>query len=72
MNYHSQLSSLNNFIFANIGIGLDMNYQIYVEYGTMRQIKLNMQETLSVNNCQGFSAPTDIDKAFTASNLTFI
>jgi hypothetical protein len=28
-------------------LNAEFNYQIYIEYGTMRQIKLNMQETIT-------------------------
>jgi hypothetical protein len=48
MNYRSPLSSLNNFVPANITVGLDMNCQMYIEYGTLRQIKTSMQETVSM------------------------
>jgi hypothetical protein len=47
MKYNSPLSSLNNFTPANITISSDMNYQIYIEYGTMRMIKSTAQETVS-------------------------
>lgn len=50
MNYHSPLSSLSNFTPANITMGLDMTYQMYIEYGTMRQIKTSMQETVSMQS----------------------
>ena len=46
MNYQSPLSGLSNFALANITIGMDLNYQIYIEYGTMRQIKASMQESV--------------------------
>jgi hypothetical protein len=50
MNYQSPLSGLSNFTPANITIGMDMNYQIYIEYGTMRQIKASMQESVSTQS----------------------
>ena len=50
MNYQSPLSGLSNFTPANITIGIDMNYQIYIEYGTMRQIKASMQESVSTQS----------------------
>lgn len=50
MNYQSPLSGLSNFTPANITISMDMNYQIYVEYGTMRQIKASMQESVSTQS----------------------
>lgn len=50
MNYQSPLTSLSNFTPANISIGMDMNYQIYIEYGTMRQIKASMQESVSTQS----------------------
>jgi len=50
MNYRSPLSGLSNFTPANITIGMDMNYQIYIEYGTMRQIKASMQESVSTQS----------------------
>ncbi len=50
MNYHSPLSGMSNFTPANITISMDMNYQIYMEYGTMRQIKASMQESVSTQS----------------------
>ena len=50
MNYQSPLSGLSNFTPANITISMDMNYQIYIEYGTMRQIKASMQESVSTQS----------------------
>ena len=50
MTYQSPLSGLSNFTPANITIGMDMNYQIYIEYGTMRQIKASMQESVSTQS----------------------
>jgi hypothetical protein len=50
MNYQSPLSGLSNFTPANITISMDMNYQIYMEYGTMRQIKASMQESVSTQS----------------------
>ncbi len=50
MNYQSPLSGLSNFALANITIGMDLNYQIYIEYGTMRQIKASMQESVSTQS----------------------
>ncbi len=47
LNYQSPLSGLSNFSAANITISMDLNYQIYMEYGTMRQIKASMQESIS-------------------------
>jgi hypothetical protein len=50
MNYQSPLRGLSNFTPLNITIGMDMNYQIYMEYGTMRQIKASMQESISTQS----------------------
>ncbi len=50
MNYNSPLGSLSYFTPANMTISLDMNSQMYIEYGTMRQIKSNMQETVSMQS----------------------
>ena len=50
MNYQSPLSGLSNFTSANITIGMNVNYQIYIEYGTMRQIKASMQESVSTQS----------------------
>jgi alpha-galactosidase len=44
MNYNSPMGSLSNFTPANITMSLDMNSQMYIEYGTMRQIKSSMQQ----------------------------
>ena len=50
MEYKSPLSSDINFTAANISISMNLNYQVYLEYGTMRQIKTNMQETVSTQS----------------------
>jgi hypothetical protein len=50
MNYHLPLSGLSNFTPSNITMNMDMNYQVYIEYDTMRQIKANMQETISMQS----------------------
>jgi hypothetical protein len=50
MNYKSLLSNANNFLPANISINSEMNYQIYIEYGTMRMIKSSAQETVSTQS----------------------
>ncbi len=50
MNYRTPLSGLSNFTPANITIGMNVSYQIYIEYGTMRQIKANMQESVSTQS----------------------
>jgi hypothetical protein len=47
MNYQLPLNGVGSFIPSNISIGMNMNYQIYIEYGTMRQIKADMQENVS-------------------------
>jgi hypothetical protein len=50
MNYNLPLGSLSSFTPANITMRLDMNSQMYIEYGTMRQIKSSMQETASMQS----------------------
>jgi hypothetical protein len=62
MNYNSPMSSLSNFTPANITISLDMNSQMYIEYGTMRQIKSSMQETVSMQSATlNYGMSTNMD-----------
>jgi len=62
MNYNSPMGSLSNFTPANITISLDMNSQMYIEYGTMRQIKSSMQETVSMQSATlNYGMSTNMD-----------
>jgi hypothetical protein len=47
MNFHPTIGNSSLNVPTNINMNIDMNYQIYMEYGTMRQIKSTMQETVS-------------------------
>ena len=62
MNYNSPMGSLSNFTPANITMTLDMNSQMYIEYGTMRQIKSSMQETVSMQSATlNYGMSTNMD-----------
>jgi hypothetical protein len=62
MNYNSPMGSLSNFTPANITVNLDMSSQMYIEYGTMRQIKSNMQETVSIQSATlNYGMSTNMD-----------
>jgi hypothetical protein len=66
INYKSPLSSLNNFTPANTIINLEMHYQIYIEYGTMRMIKSSAQETTSTQSgTLNYSMTTNTDMTLT-------
>lgn len=64
MNFHPQVG---NFDFTPIDI-TNFNYQIYIEYGTMRQIKSSNQQTLTQNattTIPGFSMTANMDMILT-------
>jgi len=47
MNYGSSMSAIG---LNSASMNLDMNYQMYMEYGTLRQIKSAMQESVSLQS----------------------
>jgi hypothetical protein len=47
MNYGSSMAAAG---LSSVSMNLDMNYQMYMEYGTLRQIKSTMQETVSLQS----------------------
>ena len=62
MNYNFPMGSLSNITPANITMSLDMNSQMYIEYGTMRQIKSSMQETVSMQSATlNYGMSTNMD-----------
>lgn len=63
MNYQSPLSNFTNIIPIDINMNADINYQIYIEYGTMRQIKSSVQETITLSSTMttGYSMTANTD-----------
>jgi hypothetical protein len=63
MNYQSPLSNFTNIIQFDITMNADINYQIYIEYGTMRQIKSSVQETITLSSTMtsGYSMTMNAD-----------
>jgi hypothetical protein len=63
MKYNNSLGDLINLTPVDITMSADINYQIYIEYGTMRQIKNSMQEavTLSSTTTFGYSMTMNTD-----------
>lgn len=49
MNYRPPINQ-PNITPVNISMGMDMNYQIYIEYGTMREIKASMQQSVEMQS----------------------
>jgi hypothetical protein len=69
MNYNLPLGSSSNFTPANITMSLDMNSQMYIEYGTMRQIKSNMQETVTMQSATlNYGMSTNMDMTLVEHN----
>ena len=63
MNYQSPLSNFTNIVQFEINMNADINYQIYIEYGTMRQIKSSVQETITIGTAAttGYSISMNTD-----------
>ena len=63
MDYQSPLSNFTNIIQFDINMNADINYQIYIEYGTMRQIKSSVQETITLSSASttGYSMSMNMD-----------
>jgi hypothetical protein len=59
MDYTSQLGDLGNFAPANITTNTNIDYQVYIEYGTMRQIKSSSHATVS--STLGYSMATNME-----------
>jgi hypothetical protein len=47
MTLNTSAGTSNPAVQGSLSMNLGVNYQIYIEYGTMRQIKSTMQETAS-------------------------
>lgn len=63
MTYRPQIGGISNLTPIDITMNSDLNYQIYIEYGTMRQIKSSMQETITVSSAAitGYSMTENTD-----------
>ena len=63
MNYQSPLSNFTNIVQFDINMNADINYQIYIEYGTMRQIRSSIQETITMSSTiiSGYTMTINVD-----------